>query len=80
MSGMPVVPRVDSELERRRFLYVLSEALERFTVSARFLNVSEFSFEPNTPKHGLRVPLILSSGIWTNTARTCWITQVSSLE
>ena len=29
MSGTPGVRRVDSELERRRFLYVLSEALER---------------------------------------------------
>ena len=29
MSGKPAVRRVDSELERRRFLYVLGEALER---------------------------------------------------
>src|SRR5271165_3801857 len=29
MSGTPEVRRVDSELERRRFLYVLGEALER---------------------------------------------------
>lgn len=29
MSGTPAVRRVDSELQRRRFLYVLGEALER---------------------------------------------------